>query len=37
KVKAKAERVADNKKRKWENFQEGSSSGGGNNNSNRNN
>nr|GFB81506.1 hypothetical protein [Tanacetum cinerariifolium] len=37
KVKAKAEREADNKKRKWENFQGGSSSGGGNNNSNRNN
>nr|GEV36870.1 hypothetical protein [Tanacetum cinerariifolium] len=36
KVKAKAEREADNKKRKWENFQ-GGSSGGGNNNSNRNN
>nr|GEZ94842.1 reverse transcriptase domain-containing protein [Tanacetum cinerariifolium] len=36
KVKAKAEREADNKKRKWENFQGGSSSGGGNNNSNRN-
>nr|GFB18974.1 putative reverse transcriptase domain-containing protein [Tanacetum cinerariifolium] len=32
KVKAKAEREADNKKRKWENFQGGSSSGGGNNN-----
>nr|GFA72759.1 putative reverse transcriptase domain-containing protein [Tanacetum cinerariifolium] len=28
---------ADNKKRKWENFQGGNSSGGGNNNSNRNN
>nr|GFD63128.1 hypothetical protein [Tanacetum cinerariifolium] len=27
KVKAKAEREADNKKRKWENFQGGSSSG----------
>nr|GFC10596.1 hypothetical protein [Tanacetum cinerariifolium] len=37
KVKAKAEREADNKKRKWENFQGGSSSDGGNNNSNRNN
>nr|GEW09944.1 putative reverse transcriptase domain-containing protein [Tanacetum cinerariifolium] len=37
KVKAIAEREADNKKRKWENFQGGSSSGGGNNNSNRNN
>nr|GFC25992.1 hypothetical protein [Tanacetum cinerariifolium]GFC26013.1 hypothetical protein [Tanacetum cinerariifolium] len=36
KVKAKAEREVDNKKRKWENFQGGSSSGG-NNNSNRNN
>nr|GFD46223.1 hypothetical protein [Tanacetum cinerariifolium] len=36
KVKAKAEREADNKKRKWENFQGGSSSGGGNNNSKRN-
>nr|GEY33192.1 putative reverse transcriptase domain-containing protein [Tanacetum cinerariifolium] len=36
KVKAIAEREADNKKRKWENFQ-GGSSGGGNNNSNRNN
>nr|GFB38654.1 reverse transcriptase domain-containing protein [Tanacetum cinerariifolium] len=36
KVKAIARREADNKKRKWENFQEGSSSGG-NNNSNRNN
>nr|GFA05677.1 hypothetical protein [Tanacetum cinerariifolium] len=36
KVKAIAEREADNKKRKWENFQGGSSSGG-NNNSNRNN
>nr|GFB19282.1 hypothetical protein [Tanacetum cinerariifolium] len=33
KVKVKAEREADNKKRKWENFQ-GGSSGGGNNNSN---
>nr|GEW07302.1 putative reverse transcriptase domain-containing protein [Tanacetum cinerariifolium] len=32
KVKAKAEREADNKRRKWENFQGGSSSGGGNNN-----
>nr|GFC12027.1 hypothetical protein [Tanacetum cinerariifolium] len=31
-VKAKAEREADNKKWKWENFQGGSSSGGGNNN-----
>nr|GEW20490.1 hypothetical protein [Tanacetum cinerariifolium] len=37
KVKAIAEREADNKKRKWENFQGGSSSGGGNNNTNRNN
>nr|GEW58695.1 hypothetical protein [Tanacetum cinerariifolium] len=37
KVKAIAEREADNKKRKWENFQGGSSSGGGNKNSNRNN
>nr|GFA01137.1 hypothetical protein [Tanacetum cinerariifolium] len=37
KVKAKAKRESDNKKRKWENFQGGSSSGGGNNNSNRNN
>ncbi|GKB94466.1 retrotransposon protein, putative, ty3-gypsy subclass [Tanacetum coccineum] len=37
KVKARAEREADNKKMKWENFQGGSSSGGGNNNSNRNN
>nr|GEU63406.1 hypothetical protein [Tanacetum cinerariifolium] len=37
KVKAIAERDADNKKRKWENFQEGSNSGGGNSNSNRNN
>nr|GFC03713.1 hypothetical protein [Tanacetum cinerariifolium] len=36
KFKAIAERGADNKKRKWENFQGGSSSGGGNNNSNRN-
>nr|GEW93286.1 hypothetical protein [Tanacetum cinerariifolium] len=36
KVKTIAEREADNKKRKWENFQ-GGSSGGGNNNSNRNN
>nr|GEV15576.1 hypothetical protein [Tanacetum cinerariifolium] len=35
KVKAIAEREADNKRRKWENFQGGSSSGGGNNNSNR--
>nr|GEY73407.1 putative reverse transcriptase domain-containing protein [Tanacetum cinerariifolium] len=33
KVKAIAEREADNKKRKWENFQGGSSSGGGNSNS----
>nr|GEX34978.1 putative reverse transcriptase domain-containing protein [Tanacetum cinerariifolium] len=37
KVKAITEREADNKKRKWENFQVGSSSGGGNSNSNRNN
>nr|GEY13519.1 hypothetical protein [Tanacetum cinerariifolium] len=37
KVKAKAERKADNKRRKWENIQGCSSSGGGNNNSNRNN
>nr|GFB39069.1 hypothetical protein [Tanacetum cinerariifolium] len=37
KVKAIAEREADNKKRKWENFQGCSSSGGGNNNSKRNN
>nr|GFA46501.1 hypothetical protein [Tanacetum cinerariifolium] len=37
KVKAIAESEADNKKRKWENFQGGSSSGGGNNNSNQNN
>nr|GEY50696.1 ribonuclease H-like domain-containing protein [Tanacetum cinerariifolium] len=37
KVKAIAEREADNKKRKWKNFQGGSSSGGGNNNSNQNN
>nr|GEV16946.1 putative reverse transcriptase domain-containing protein [Tanacetum cinerariifolium] len=37
KVKAIAEREADNKKRKWENFQGDSSSGGGNNNSNWNN
>nr|GFA11746.1 hypothetical protein [Tanacetum cinerariifolium] len=37
KVKAIAEREADNKKRKWENFQGGSSSGGGNSNSNWNN
>nr|GEV92745.1 hypothetical protein [Tanacetum cinerariifolium] len=37
KVKAIAEREADNKKRKWENFQGGSSSGGRNRNSNRNN
>nr|GEW00558.1 reverse transcriptase domain-containing protein [Tanacetum cinerariifolium] len=36
KVKAIAEREADNKKMKWENFQ-GGSSGGGNNNSNQNN
>nr|GEX51573.1 hypothetical protein [Tanacetum cinerariifolium] len=36
KVKAIVEREADNKKRKWENFQ-GGSSGGGNNNSNQNN
>nr|GFB37332.1 putative reverse transcriptase domain-containing protein [Tanacetum cinerariifolium] len=36
KVKAIAEREADNKKRKWENIQ-GGSSGGGNNNSNQNN
>nr|GEV55091.1 hypothetical protein [Tanacetum cinerariifolium] len=36
KLKAIAEREADNKKRKWENFQGGSSSGGGNS-SNRNN
>nr|GEX79806.1 putative reverse transcriptase domain-containing protein [Tanacetum cinerariifolium] len=36
KVKAIAEREADNKKRKWENFQ-GGSSGGGNKNSNQNN
>nr|GFA32182.1 hypothetical protein [Tanacetum cinerariifolium] len=36
-VKAIAEREADNKKRKWENFQEGGSSGGGNSNSNQNN
>nr|GEZ96927.1 putative reverse transcriptase domain-containing protein [Tanacetum cinerariifolium] len=36
-MKAIAEREADNKKRKWENFQGGSSSSGGNNNSNRNN
>nr|GFD05204.1 reverse transcriptase domain-containing protein [Tanacetum cinerariifolium] len=34
KVKAIAEREADNKKKKWENFQGGSSSGGGNSNSN---
>nr|GEV58305.1 hypothetical protein [Tanacetum cinerariifolium] len=33
KVKAIAEREADNKKRKWENFQGGISSGGGNSNS----
>nr|GEX32157.1 putative reverse transcriptase domain-containing protein [Tanacetum cinerariifolium] len=37
KVKTIAEREADNKMRKWENFQGGSSSGGGNSNSNRNN
>nr|GFD31528.1 hypothetical protein [Tanacetum cinerariifolium] len=37
KVKAIEEREADNKKRKWENFQGGSSSGGGNSTSNRNN
>nr|GEU69548.1 hypothetical protein [Tanacetum cinerariifolium] len=37
KVKAITEREADNKKRKWENFQGGTSSGGQNNNSNRNN
>nr|GEZ01021.1 hypothetical protein [Tanacetum cinerariifolium] len=37
KVKAIAEREADNKKMKWENFQGGSSSGGGNSNSNQNN
>ncbi|GJX20967.1 putative reverse transcriptase domain-containing protein [Tanacetum coccineum] len=37
KVKARAEREADNKKKKWENFQGGSSSGGGNSNSNQNN
>nr|GEW49749.1 putative reverse transcriptase domain-containing protein [Tanacetum cinerariifolium] len=37
KVKVIAEREADNKKRKWENFQGGSSSGGRNSNSNRNN
>nr|GFA71410.1 hypothetical protein [Tanacetum cinerariifolium] len=37
KVKAIEEREADNKMRKWENFQGGSSSGAGNNNSNRNN
>nr|GEY75536.1 reverse transcriptase domain-containing protein [Tanacetum cinerariifolium] len=37
KVKAIAEREADNKKRKWENFQGGNSSGGGNSNSNGNN
>nr|GEZ94733.1 hypothetical protein [Tanacetum cinerariifolium] len=36
KVKAKAEREANNKKRKWENFH-GGSSGGGNNNRNQNN
>nr|GEZ70034.1 reverse transcriptase domain-containing protein [Tanacetum cinerariifolium] len=36
-MKAIAQREADNKKRKWENFQGGNSSGGGNNNSNRNN
>nr|GEY83416.1 hypothetical protein [Tanacetum cinerariifolium] len=37
KVKAIAEKEANNKKRKWENFQGGSSSGCGNSNSNRNN
>nr|GFB06109.1 reverse transcriptase domain-containing protein [Tanacetum cinerariifolium] len=37
KVKAIAEKEADNKKRKWENFQGGSSGGGGNSNSNWNN
>nr|GEY34423.1 putative ribonuclease H-like domain-containing protein [Tanacetum cinerariifolium] len=37
KVKSITEREADNKKRKWENFQGGSSSGGGNINSNQNN
>nr|GEW12109.1 putative reverse transcriptase domain-containing protein [Tanacetum cinerariifolium] len=37
KVKEIAEREADNKKRKWENFQGGSSSGVGSSNSNRNN
>nr|GEV73918.1 retrotransposon protein, putative, Ty3-gypsy subclass [Tanacetum cinerariifolium] len=37
KVKAIAKREADNKKRKWENFQGGSSSDGGNINSNQNN
>nr|GEY76419.1 hypothetical protein [Tanacetum cinerariifolium] len=37
KAKAISKKEADNKKRKWENFQGGSSSGGGNNNSNRNN
>nr|GEV51690.1 hypothetical protein [Tanacetum cinerariifolium] len=37
KVKAIAEREADNNKRKWENFQGGSSGDGGNNKSNRNN
>nr|GEZ23356.1 putative reverse transcriptase domain-containing protein [Tanacetum cinerariifolium] len=37
KVKSIAEREADNKRRKWENFQGDSSSDGGNNNSNRNN
>nr|GEU76628.1 hypothetical protein [Tanacetum cinerariifolium] len=37
KVKAISERKADNKKRKWENFQGVSSGGGGNSNSNRNN
>nr|GEZ98969.1 putative reverse transcriptase domain-containing protein [Tanacetum cinerariifolium] len=37
KVKAIAEREADNKKRNWKNIQGGSSSGGGNNNSNQNN
>ncbi|GJS10828.1 putative reverse transcriptase domain-containing protein [Tanacetum coccineum] len=34
---SKSREEADNKKRKWENFQGGSSSGGGNNNSNQNN
>nr|GEX28169.1 putative reverse transcriptase domain-containing protein [Tanacetum cinerariifolium] len=37
KIKAIAEREADNKKKKWENFQGGSSSGRGNKNSNQNN